>query len=34
MTELFSADGWLNTAIVSVNGFLWSLYACGRGLLW
>ena len=33
MTELFSADGWLNTAIVAVNGFQWTLYACGRGLL-
>lgn len=24
MTELFSADGWLNTNILSVNNFLWS----------
>ena len=32
MMEIFSADGWLNTTIVSFNDFFWS-YILVAGLM-
>ncbi len=32
MIELFSADGWLNESIMSVNYFIWS-YILVSGLI-
>ena len=40
MKEIFSADGWLNSSIVSINDFLWSyllvagLVACALWFTW
>ena len=40
MRDFFSADGWLNTSIVSINDFLWScilvagLIACALWFTW
>lgn len=40
MMEIFSADGWLNTTIVSFNDFFWSyilvagLIACALWFTW
>ncbi len=40
MTEMFSADGWLNTSIVTFNDFLWSyvlvaaLISCALWFTW